>query len=155
MEVQCAFCRHTVVWDVAIPGVGDEAAWEELAWSHGEGCAWILTRAHQRDRPNDISKAAAALGRKGGAAGRGASKRRDVDYSALGKRGGRPRRYLLVDDLGRTIGDTVTRPGRDGERVEYGYRDNRENVLRVEGIATLRKAKSSKDQPLPGYYDVA
>lgn len=39
---------------------------------------------------SDLSKAAAALGRKGGKAGTGASKRRDVDYSALGKRGGRP-----------------------------------------------------------------
>ena len=39
---------------------------------------------------SDIRSAAAALGAKGGAAGRGASKRRDVDYAALGRKGGRP-----------------------------------------------------------------
>jgi len=71
-----------------------------------------------------------------------------------GAKGGRPRRYLLIDDLGRTIGDTVTSPGRDGERVEYGYRDNRENLLRVESIARLRKA--GKADPLHDRrYDVA
>jgi len=37
-----------------------------------------------------LAAAAATLGAKGGAAGRGASKRRPVDYSALGKLGGRP-----------------------------------------------------------------
>lgn len=36
----------------------------------------------------DLSKAAAALGKKGGSAGTGASKRRDVDYAALGRKGG-------------------------------------------------------------------
>lgn len=35
---------------------------------------------------------AVRLGAKGGAAGHGAAKRRDVDYSALGKLGGRPKR---------------------------------------------------------------
>ena len=42
--------------------------------------------------PDRVSQAAATLGAKGGAAGRGASKRRDVDYSALGRMGGRPRK---------------------------------------------------------------
>lgn len=37
----------------------------------------------------EVSKAAAVLGRRGGAAGRGAAKRRDVDYRALGAAGGR------------------------------------------------------------------
>lgn len=46
--------------------------------------------------PEDIARfhadmeriAASLLGRKGGAAGTGASKRRDVDYPALGRKGG-------------------------------------------------------------------
>jgi len=71
-----------------------------------------------------------------------------------GKRGGRPCRYILIDDLGRAIGDTISAPGRDGERVEYGYRDNQENVLRADGIARLRKA--AKGDPLHDRrYDVA
>lgn len=37
-----------------------------------------------------LSDAAATLGRKGGAAGRGAAKRRPVDYAVLGRKGGRP-----------------------------------------------------------------
>lgn len=39
---------------------------------------------------DEATEAARVLGAKGGAAGRGASKRRDVDYSALGRKGGRP-----------------------------------------------------------------
>ena len=41
---------------------------------------------------DEATEAARVLGAKGGAAGRGASKRRDVDYSALGRMGGRPRK---------------------------------------------------------------
>lgn len=40
-------------------------------------------------RKDDISKAASAMGRKGGSV-KGASKRRQVDYHALGAKGGRP-----------------------------------------------------------------
>lgn len=43
-----------------------------------DGCADCLT----------IKSAAALLGKKGGAAGTGASKRRNVDYAALGRKGG-------------------------------------------------------------------
>lgn len=39
--------------------------------------------------PDDLKSAAALLGKKGGAAGTGASKRRDVDYAALGRKGGK------------------------------------------------------------------
>jgi len=42
-------------------------------------------------RPTATSEAAATLGRKGGAAGRGAAKRRQVDYAALGAAGGASR----------------------------------------------------------------
>lgn len=42
--------------------------------------------------PTVPSEAAALLGARGGAAGRGASKRRNVDYAALGRKGGRPRK---------------------------------------------------------------
>ena len=45
---------------------------------------------------DEATEAARVLGAKGGAAGRGASKRRDVDYSALGKKGGRPRKSCEV-----------------------------------------------------------
>ena len=45
---------------------------------------------------DESTEAARVLGKKGGAAGRGASKRRDVDYSALGKKGGRPRKSCEV-----------------------------------------------------------
>jgi hypothetical protein len=45
---------------------------------------------------DEATEAARVLGAKGGAAGRGASKRRDVDYSALGKRGGRPRKSCEI-----------------------------------------------------------
>lgn len=43
---------------------------------------------HHPGIPVCLRSAAAMLGRKGGAAGRGASKRRDVDYAALGRKGG-------------------------------------------------------------------
>jgi hypothetical protein len=39
-----------------------------------------------------LHTAAALLGAKGGAAGKGASKRRDVDYVALGRKGAEARK---------------------------------------------------------------
>lgn len=48
---------------------------------------------------DEATEAARVLGAKGGAAGRGASKRRDVDYSALGKLGGRPGPSLAAQAL--------------------------------------------------------
>lgn len=70
-----------------------------VAWVCEECHAGIHVMLRQRASPPGPaplptvpSEAAALLGRKGGAAGRGAAKRRDVDYAALGKLGGRPRR---------------------------------------------------------------
>lgn len=51
-----------------------------------------------------------------------------------GIKGGRPTRYLLVDDLGRCVGET-RRPGPAGTRVEYGLRTP--DAFRAEGHAKL------------------
>lgn len=63
------------------------------------------------------------------------SKARSEQSRRNGIKGGRPARYVLVDDLGRCVGDTITRAGQAGARVEYGWRGD--GILRVEGIATL------------------
>jgi hypothetical protein len=64
-------------WGVDIvPAAGGELSEDErLAWDRARD-GWTLPTA------------AAILGAKGGAAGRGESKRRDVDYAALGRKGG-------------------------------------------------------------------
>ena len=54
--------------------------------------------------------------------------------AAHGVRGGRPTRYLLVDDLGRCVGET-RRPGPAGTRCEYGLRTP--DGFRAEGYARL------------------
>ena len=51
-----------------------------------------------------------------------------------GKKGGRPARYLLVDDLGRCVGET-RRPGPAGLHTEYGLRTS--GGFRAEGHAKL------------------
>ena len=63
------------------------------------------------------------------------SEARSEQSRSNGRRGGRPARYVLVDDLGRCVGDTITRAGQAGVKVEYGWRGD--GILRVEGTAKL------------------
>jgi hypothetical protein len=96
-----------------------------------------------------IAQGAASLGRKGGAAGTGASKRRDVDYAALGRKGGaagkgkRKRRDEFADALRHAAAhacecghESVIHCGKDGACVVCANR--------VVPCASYRKRKRTK-----------
>jgi len=59
-----------------------------------ERAEWVASLVAERTyRPGKVgSRAATIFGRLGGRAGRGAAKRRDVDYAALGRKGAEARR---------------------------------------------------------------
>ncbi len=84
-----------------------------------------------------ISSAARTLGSS-------RSPRKAAASRANGTRGGRPSRYLLIDDLGRCVGDTVTRAGQAGVRVEYGFHRADVGCFEVVGIARLARPSDER-----------
>lgn len=58
--VECAYCGFQVRGCESCPNAppaDDDAAWEELAKEHSDGCEWVQTRAHQlRSRAEFLAK---------------------------------------------------------------------------------------------------